>query len=179
MKLEADAPIAFPRPLVYSSYRDRLTELVPHLPNVKSIEVLEREDKPGGVEGVIRMLNLWRAQGDIPKVAQTVIKPEMLAWKDHARWNQNDWTCEWRVETQMFTENVKCGGTNRFVERGNETVLQIRGNLEVDLSGIRGVPKFLAGTIAPVVEKFIVALLTPNLVNVSKGLEAFLKSQAK
>jgi hypothetical protein len=179
MKLEADARIPFPRTLVFSTYRDRLPQLVPHLPNIKEIAVLEREERPGGTEGVTRMLNLWKASAEIPKVAQAVIKPEALAWKDHARWNQNEWTCDWRVETQMFTENVRCGGRNHFVEQGESTILEIRGELEIDLAGIRGVPKFLAGTIAPVVEKFIVALLTPNLVSVSKGLEAFLRSEAK
>lgn len=178
MKIDADARISFPRDLVFSTYRDRLPELVPHLPNVKSIQVLEREDGPGGQAGVTRILNLWRAEGDIPKVAQSVIKPEMLEWKDHARWDQNAWTCEWRVETSMFTQQVNCSGKNHFIERDGQTLLEIRGNLEIDLKSFPGVPRFLAGTIAPVVEKFIVTLLTPNLVSVSKGLEAFLQQNA-
>src|SRR5437773_1440734 len=99
MKLEGDARIVFPRPLVFATYRDRLPELVPYLPNIREIKVLEREEKPGGQEGHLRLLNLWRASADIPKVAQAVLKPEALAWKDHAHWNENDWTCEWRVET--------------------------------------------------------------------------------
>lgn len=178
MKIEADARIAFPRDLVFSTYRDKLVELVPHLPNVRSIQVKMSEDAPGGQAGQTRKLNLWRAEGDVPKVAQAVIKPEMLAWDDHALWNQNDWTCEWRVEPHFFKENIRCRGKNQFIEQGQETVLQIRGQLDIDLKGVKGVPSFLAGTVAPVIEKFIVALLTPNLTSVSKGLEAYLKSQA-
>ena len=78
MKLEAVATLSFPRPLVFSTYRDRLPQLVPHLPNVEKIEVLEREEAPGGEAGVVRLLNLWFAKADVPKVAQSVIKPEML-----------------------------------------------------------------------------------------------------
>ncbi|MBI2377135.1 MAG: hypothetical protein HYV07_24250 [Deltaproteobacteria bacterium] len=178
MRIEADARIAFPRELVFSTYRDRLPNLVPHLPNVKEIEVLEREDAAKG-PGTTRLLNVWHAQGEIPKVAQTVIKPEMLNWKDYALWNQNDWTCEWRVETKIFTENVSCKGKNQFIEKDGATILQIRGELDIDLRGIRGVPKFLAGTVAPVVEKFIVGLLTPNLLSVSDGLAKFLEAEAK
>jgi hypothetical protein len=177
VKIEADATLSFPRALVFTTYRDKLPELVPHLPNVRSIEVLEREEAPGGAAGVIRLLNLWKAKADIPKVAQGVIKPEMLEWRDFARWDENAWTCEWRVETAMMTESVRCGGKNRFIDLGETTRLEIRGDLDVDLKTVPGVPKFLAGTIAPVVEKFIVALLTPNLVNVSKGVEAFLKAR--
>jgi hypothetical protein len=179
MKLEADARISFPRELVFKTYRDRLPELVPHLPDVQSIKVLEREEAPGGKTGVTRLLNLWIGKAEIPKLAQAVIKPEMLQWDDYAVWDQNDWTCEWRVATKMFTESVKCGGKNRFIDEGATTKLEIRGNLEIDLKGVPGVPKFLAGSVAPVVEKLIVTLLTPNLLSVSKGLEAFLKSQPK
>lgn len=178
MKLEADARIAFPRELAFSTYRDRLPQLVPHLPNIRSIEVISREDAPGGQAGVVKLHNVWRAQGDIPKVAQAILKPEMLAWDDYAVWNENDWTTEWKTVTKMFTENVKCGGKNRYVPDGDGVILQIRGDLEVDLKGIPGVPRFLASTIAPAVEKFIIALLTPNLLSVSKGLEAFLKEEA-
>lgn len=179
MKIEADARIAFPRDLVFSTYRDRLPDLVPHLPNIRAIEVLEREDQPGGEAGVARLLNLWRAEGDIPKVAQAIIKPEMVAWDDHARWNQNEWTCEWRVVPKFFTDNVRCQGKNQFIDEGDGMVLKIRGDLDIDLKGVKGIPRFIpVSRIAPVIEKFIVALLTPNLLSVSKGLEAFLKAEA-
>jgi hypothetical protein len=179
VKLEADSRISFPRELVFRTYRDRLPELVPHLPNVKAITVQKREDAPGGQAGVTKLLNLWEAKGDIPKPAQTVIKPEMLAWLDHATWNQNDWTVEWRVETRMFTDAIKCSGKNRYVELdANSVRLEIRGDLSVDLKSVPGVPRLLAGTIAPIVEKFVIALLTPNLVSVAKGLEAFLRAEA-
>ena len=172
MKIKADAKLSYPRDVVFASYRDKLVELVPHLPNIKAIEVKNREDN----EGVTRMLNIWHAKGDIPKVAQSIIKPEMVCWEDHAKWNQDDWTCEWKVVPKFFTKNVTCSGKNHFVEQGDETVLQIRGELEIDAKGIPGVPRLLAGRIAPVIEKFIVGLLTPNLLTVSDGLVKYLDS---
>ncbi len=179
MKIEADSRVTFPRELVFSTYRDRLPELVPFLPNITAIDVKEREDAPGGEEGISRLLNLWRAEGEIPKVATALIKPEMVAWLDHARWDANEWTCEWRVEPKFFTDNVQCQGKNRFVADGDTTVLELRGNLDIDLKGVKGVPSFLAKRIAPQVEKFIVALLTPNLIRVSDGLQGFLTAEAK
>jgi hypothetical protein len=177
MKIEANATLSFPRELVFATYRDGLVELVPHLPNIRAIEVLEREDNAAGETGVTRLLNLWRAEGDIPKLAQSIIKPDMVAWDDHAVWNENDWTCEWKVVPKFFTNNIRCQGKNQFVSDGDKTTLQIRGELDIDAKGIPGVPRLLARKIAPVIEKFIVALLTPNLVTVSQGLEKYLQAQ--
>lgn len=175
MKLEADARIAFPRELVFSTYRDRLPELVPHLPNIRSIKVVSRDDD--GAKS--KLLNDWDGEGEIPKVAQSILKPEMLGWLDHAEWDQDAWTCDWRTETRMFTKNVTCHGHNTYVEDGPEaTILQIRGVLEMDLKGIPGVPRFLASKVAPHVEKFVISLLKPNLLSVADGLQAFLKAEA-
>ena len=176
MKLEADARIAFPRPVVYSAYRDRLPEMLPYLPDIKAITVKSREELEGGIT---KMLNLWEAQSEVPKVAQRIITPDMMAWDDHATWNQNDWTCDWQIKTRLFTDNVNCGGHNEYVEDGDGTILKIRGNLDVDLKGIPGVPSFLAGTVKPHIEKFIVDLLTPNLVSIADGLEKFLQETSK
>lgn len=177
MKIQADAKVAYPRELCFRTYRDRLPELVPHLPNVKAITVLEREDAPGGEEHKTRLLNEWRAVSEIPKLASAVLKPEMLAWHDHALWNEADWTCEWRVETHFFKDRVSCRGKNQFVDHGDSCTLQIRGDLDIDLKGLPGVPKLVAGKVGSVVEKFVVALLTPNLTSVSGGLSAFLREQ--
>ena len=178
MELKADAQIPFNRPLVYETYRDRLPELVPYLPDIASIVVESREDGVDGVPGKSRFVNRWKAKGeDVPKVAQAVIKPEMLAWLDHALWDQDAWKCDWRIETQMFTENIRCRGSSVYEERDGGTMLRIRGDLDVSLSGIPGVPRFLASRVAPHVEKYIVQLLTPNLLAVATGLEQFLKEQ--
>ena len=59
MKLEADARIAFPRELVFSTYRDRLPQLVPFLPDVKSIVVQERTDAPDGTDGSTVLEYCW------------------------------------------------------------------------------------------------------------------------
>lgn len=172
MKLHADARIAFPRPVVFSAYRDRLPEMLPYLPDIKKITVESREDLDGGIS---KLHNVWEAASEVPKIAQRIITPDMLAWNDFAEWNENDWTCDWNIKTRLFTDNVSCGGRNEYLEDGDGTLLKIRGELDVNLKGIPGVPSFLAGTVAPHVEKFIVDLLTPNLISIAGGLERFLQ----
>lgn len=174
MKLEADAKIPFSQELVFTTYRDRLPELVPYLPDIKRITVKSRDD-----EGVItKILNEWEASTEIPKVAQSIVKPEMLEWLDHATWNADDKTVEWRIETKMFTQNVRCQGKNTVIADGDHAIFRLRGDLEVDLKGIPGVPRFLAGKVTPHVEKFVVQLLTPNLLAVASGVEQFLTAEA-
>lgn len=177
MKLEADARIAFPRDVVWGAYRDRLPELVPHLPNVRRITVESREDAVGGDPDRVDLVNIWEANADIPKIISGIVKPDALAWVDRASWDQGAWTCDWRIEPRVFTNNVRCGGRNTYREEGDITVLEIRGELEVDPSGIPGVPRMLAGKVAPAVEKFVVNLIRPNLLSVAEGLERFLREE--
>ena len=177
MKIHADARVSYPRERAFSTYRDELPLLVPYLPNVKKIDVQETEDAPGGQDNCIRKLNIWHANADIPKLAQAVIKPDMLSWEDHALWDGENWTCEWRVKTHFFSERVTCKGKNKFLEQGGETILQIRGDLDIDFTGLPGVPRLISKKVSSVLERFVVALLTPNLTSVSDGLNHYLKSK--
>ncbi len=170
MRIVADDRVPFPREVVYRTYRDRLVELVPFLPNVREIEVRERKDE----DDAVRLVNVWHAKAEIPAVARSVLRPEMLAWTDRAVWREAEWTTEWRIETHAFTEAVTCAGRNEFVAQGDATVIRIRGDLRIDLRQVRAVPRLLAGTIGPVVEKFVVAMITPNLSKVSRGIEKLL-----
>ncbi|MEO1232817.1 MAG: DUF2505 family protein [Myxococcota bacterium] len=179
MKLEADAHIPFPRETVFTTYRDRLPELVPYLPNVRSVEVTSKETDVGGNSARVDLVNLWRANADVPKVLQAFVSPEALAWIDRAEWDAEGFRCHYRIEPKVFTDNVRCEGTNTYREDGAGTVLEMRGELTVDARGIPGVPRLLAGTISPAVEKFVVSLIRPNLLSVAEGLERFLQDEAR
>jgi hypothetical protein len=173
MKVEADTFVDFPRELVFRTYRDRLTELVPHLPNVKRITVESRSDEGD----VVKLVNRWEANAEVPKMARSVVKPEMMVWLDYATWDENAWTCDWRIEHATFARQVHCQGRNHYVAEGDRTRLEIRGEISVDATRIPGVPRMLAGTLAPVIERFIVQTIRPNLVSTADGVQAFLKSE--
>lgn len=175
MELSADATMPFPRSLVYAAYRDDMLNLVPYLPNIRRIEVRKREQ-----EGtLVRLLNIWHGGGEIPKVARAFISDNMLSWTDHALWVEDDYYCDWRIETHSFVEAVTCGGRNRFVEVDGGTRLEIRGKLEIDATKIHGVPRFLSGKVGRMVEEFLVAKIQPNLVEVSQGLRRYLEDGRK
>lgn len=176
MDLRADAQIAFPREKVFTVYRDDILKVVPYMTNVQSIEVRSRkEDGP-----VVEFVNEWRGGGEIPAAVRAVLSEAMLSWTDYAKWNRDELTCDWRIETHALTEAVRCVGQNRFVEDGaGKTRLEIRGKFDVDATKIRGVPRFLAGKIGRTVEEFMVSKIQSNLVETAKSLTKYLEDTSK
>jgi hypothetical protein len=173
MLVESDAFLSFPRALVFSTYRDRLPELVPYLPNVRSIQTQSRHEDGDKVE----LANLWQGSGDdIPAIARGVLKPEMLSWIDRACWTESDHTCRWRIESPVLKDSIQCHGTTTFTEDGSRTRVRITGDLSVNAKGIPFIPKLLASKIVPVVERYIVSAIRPNLTSVAGGVDAFLQA---
>ncbi|MCK6591727.1 MAG: hypothetical protein HUU21_21100 [Polyangiaceae bacterium] len=174
MDIKADVTLAFPLDRVFSAYRDRLSEVTEHLPNIRRIQVLSRED----AGDVVHLVNEWTGGGDIPKAALAVLKESMLRWTDYATWTTSTRSVAWRTEVGAFPGVVKSSGTNRFVEVPSGTRLEIRGTLVCDAAKLPGVPRLLAGGINPVVEKFLVGQVSVNSVEVAKALGKLLERDA-
>jgi hypothetical protein len=171
MEIKSESRIAYPLDVVWHAYRDRLPEVAAYIPDIKAIVVHKRLD-----DGKItRLHNEWISEKEVPAFAQKFLRPDMLRWDDYATWDESMHACDWRIKTRAFTDAVTCGGRNLFVADGpNATRVILSGDLKIDLKEIPGVPKILAGTIAPQVEKFIVSLITPNLQKVNESLGKFL-----
>jgi hypothetical protein len=175
MDIRCDATIPFPRPVVFAAYRDRLTELVPFLPNIRGIHVESRQD-----EGkVARLVNVWHGGGEIPTIARAVLSENVLSWHDHATWLEESWTCQWRVEPHAFKEAVTSSGVNTYLETGGQTRLEIRGGMTIEGAKLPGVPRLIAGKVGQAVEEFMVKMISKNLLDVSAGLTRFLQERQR
>jgi hypothetical protein len=175
MDIRADAPIPFPRDLVFATYRDDMAKVVSYLPNVRSIQVTSRKENGA----VVEMVNEWRGGGDIPAAIRAVLSESALAWTDYASWDSSTFRCDWRTQTHSFSDALVCRGSNLFAAEGNATRLEIRGSLELDPKKIRGVPSFLAGKVGKAVEEFLVGKISSNLLETAKGLSKYLEEQGK
>jgi hypothetical protein len=173
MELRADANIPFARPVVFQAYRDKLVDMLPYLPNVRAIEVRKREEDGS----VTKLLNFWKGGGDIPAAARAFVSEGMLSWLDYATWNEAEFTCEWKIEPQAFTEAITCVGKNRFLEDGGKTKLEIRGEISIDPKKLKGIPGFLSGKVAKAVEELLISKIKPNLVSTADGLTKYLESR--
>jgi hypothetical protein len=174
MIISADTCIPFPRALVYATYRDKLVELVPYMPNVRNITAKSRRDEGEKVYCV----NEWDGGGEIPLAARAILSKDMLSWTEYDTWNESQFTLEWRIETHAFTEAVCCTGKNRFIEDNSNTVIESRGELRINPNQIKGVPHFLAGGVAHIVEDFLGKKIEPNLLQMSEGVCHYLETEA-
>ena len=174
MEINASSIIHHSRERVFLAYRDELPAVAKYLANIAQVNVLSRKESPGKVS----LHNEWVGKGEIPKVAQGLVKPDMLKWDDYAEWDEARQLCEWSIKIRVFSENFKCSGSNRFLVEGpNRTRVNLVGTLDVSLRDIPGVPRILASTIAPQVEKFIVTLIKPNLEQVNDAIGKYLDAQ--
>lgn len=171
MLINADVSLPFPRALVYPTYRDKLVELLPYIPNVRSVEIKSRCEENEQVYSV----NLWRGGGKIPIVVRGILGEGMLSWTEYNTWNESDFTLEWRIETHAFTEAVFCEGKNIFVENNGTTIIKTRGELKIDPQKIEGFSPSLKGQIAKTVENFLGKKIVPNLIEMSEGVNHYLK----
>jgi hypothetical protein len=174
MLISADVRLPFPRSLVYTTYRDKLAEVVPYLHNVRGIEVKSRQEK----DGLIYLTNEWHGGGEIPAAARAVLSDAMLSWTDFATWNEANFSTDWRIQTHAFTEAVHCRGKNLFLPDGNGTLIQSRGELRIDTNQIHGVPHFLAGMVAGMVEDFLSKKIAPNLQQFGEAVCRYLENSA-
>lgn len=171
MLISAQSVIRHSRERVYRAYRDELPSIARYMDSIKEINVLQSEPRPGG----LKLHNEWVGKAEIPKVVQKIVHPDMVRWDDFADWDDAAWMCSWHLKIRVFSDNFRCSGTNRFEAVGpNATRVNLAGTLDIHLKDIPGVPRLLAGPLAPQVEKFIVALIRPNLESVNVSLERYL-----
>jgi hypothetical protein len=174
-KISVNDTVAYPRELVFTTFRDDLDKLDDYLPDIESITTQSRDDVD---EDTTKVVRLWKARDeDIPTLASKFIKPEMLQWTDHATWHEDEWTCDWEMEVGFLTDAITAKGTNRYIDKGDKVEIIIDGTLEVDAKQIPGVPRMLAGKVGSAVEKFVVKMITPNLKEVNRGVERYLATQ--
>ena len=134
----------------------------------------------GDVSSTIKLLNRWKGGGEIPGVVRKFLSEDLLEWDDHATWYGDKFTCDWRTVVPAFKDAVESSGHNRYDEIGpNLTRLTIAGDLKVDAGKVRGVPRFLGGTIGPAIEAFLVNSIKPNLISVAKGVSEYIRANPR
>lgn len=175
MDLRADARIPFRPALVFAACRDDMPELLPFLPSIRSIEIRARQERGQVVENVID----WCSGRDLPAPLRAMIGPSLLSWTDYASWYADTLSCDWRTETHAFPTAVRCEARDRFLEDGGaeQTLLEIRGVLEVDARKIAAVPGFLAASVGRAMERFLVGKIQSDLSKTAEGLARLLEQK--
>jgi hypothetical protein len=171
MLISAKAHVPFPRDLVYTTYRDKLIDLVPYMPNVRRIEIKSRQQEGD----LTHFVNEWHGGGEIPQAARALLSEDLLSWVDRATWNETKFTTNWRIETHAFTEAVFCAGKNRFIESDGGTTIESLGELTIDPKKIKGMLPMLTGMVAQLVEDVLSKRIEPNLLQMGEGVQRYLE----
>lgn len=165
--------IRHPREQVYQVLRDRLVDLIPYLPNVESVKVVERTEV---APGKLKVVNHWQGKPtSAPKVVQPFITAEMSRWNDYAEWDDATHTCKWRFEMPTVASLFTCGGTNYFeATQDGGMLVRLTGTLTLYPEKVPGIPKFIAKGIAGPLEKWVLDLVSPNLRELPEAVGRFL-----
>ncbi len=174
MKIDYDQVITHPVDAVWPVLRDNMASLIPLLPSVACIEEVERRREDDQMHLVLD----WQASAvSAPKLVRPFFQPEMARWRDYASWNDATKEVHWRFETRSFDDLFSCAGVNYFTKVGAGTRIHITGELEVYPDRVPGVPRILAGRARPMIESFIVGMITPNLADLPGAVQRFLDQQ--
>lgn len=179
MKFNKSNKVSHPATAVLDLMINRMEEIVPFLPNVEGIELREREEL---ADGRIRIVRHWQgAASNVPSALRPFVSAEMLGWIDTALWSPSAYKVDWAMSTSL-SAFYECSGTNYFepYPKQEETATRVRvtGELTIFPDKLPGIPSFLGSRLAPQVEKFVVALLTPNMEDLAKGLQAYFDGKA-
>lgn len=167
-----------PLEIVWSTIRDHIADLVPYLDDVAAIETQHRDEDE---QGAINLVNLWRADVAIPKVASGIIDPDKLTWLDYASWQPEQYLCQWRIEPGFFSEQIKCEGSTRYEPAigGRGTRITFEGDITIVPGELPGVPGFMQKSVASTIESFVTSLIPKNFRKVTDALSVQLISEAE
>ncbi len=173
MLIRTNACVPFARPLVYATFRDRLVELVPYLPSVKSIQLKSRQEK----DDIIEIVNEWQGKSNIPQLVRPWLSEDLLKWTEYNIWNGSDFSLDWKISTHVFTDAVHCSGKNNFRIQGGATLIESEGKLEIEPKLLRGIPLMMRGSVASIVEQILSRQIEPNLLLLSQGVSEYLNTK--
>lgn len=176
MRISVDSEIGHPRAQVYETYRDRLPEVAGRMPDVAAIIERSRE---AGSEGP-RVHNEWVSRSELPRFVRPFVSSDILRWDDYAQWCDADFSGTFDVRLRVFTDQVTWRGHNRFLApTPGTTTVRVEGRIDIDLASVPGVPRWLAGTLGPRIERYVARVMTENLHQMNASVERHLAEQQR
>jgi hypothetical protein len=93
--------------------RDHLTEFASCIADIQQVREIARTTEP---DGVVRIVNEWRASQQIPAAIRTMLKIDDISWIDRNSWDPATDTCSWSVEPKFLSGHIVCSGNTAFAE---------------------------------------------------------------
>ncbi len=137
------------------------------LPNVTDVKLTHFTEYPDGRQDIEFT---YCAHGQIPPIAQKVLKPEMLTWREVSKWDPNTMVYSFEIIPFFLKKLFFCKGKWTYTEKRNKVVLEMKGQLN-----------FKVPIVGPIIEKAIFKELVNNqaelYANHIKKLEALARAE--
>ena len=145
--------------------------IVDYVPNVERLETLERVPIDGGRE---RGLYEFHASSPLPRVLQSIIRPEMLSWKQTLIYDPGRMRIEWTVHPFFFPNHIHCSGATDFIDTsGGRSRVHVTGRFRIDTLPIPAFPNAFLTRASAMLESAAGKLIEPNLKQFYRAIKKF------
>lgn len=119
-----------PRQELWTIMRDHLVAFGGRIADIEDVRQLSRTPD---VDGVVRIVNAWRARQQVPPAIRSMLQIDELSWIERTSWNEAASACDWTIEPSFLGEQIMCSGTTTFAVAmgGRGTRVSFTGELDV------------------------------------------------
>ena len=158
-----------PVDIAYTTARDGIYSLAAFLPNIVSIEPVERKT----VGDRTYIVNKIQGRSIIPDIIDEIIKVSDLAWLDNNEWLDKEYACNWFYEPFVFKEYIRVNGRTDMSTDGTLTTMRVTGDIHVNFLNYPLVPAGLKDKINDDITKVLRTLIGSNYTALIKGIEQY------
>ncbi len=176
MNLSSSDTINAPVDQVYRLIRDEMPKVAEFIPDISRIKKISEDKIPG--TNKTKIINHWFSSIELPSLLKAFITEDLLSWKDVATWDDEAKRVDFFLEPFIASTLFTASGNNVFTAKGeNSTLMTVTFDVELYPENIPGLPRFIAAKAKPAVESLLKKILYPNMTNLAKGLNEYIKSQ--
>ena len=145
----------------WQSLHQDLSLMPADLPHVRHIRELTRESGPGGPA---RIDFAWGIEHTVvPAVARPFLRDLLDEVRSDTHWHHQARRVEFLFYSEALRELFNCHGEFVLDAQGASTRMRFTGDLDISPQALPGVPKLLARTIMPAVERVVRDSISPPL----------------
>jgi hypothetical protein len=155
----------------YSAATMEYPGIIAYVPNLQSLVTLERETLEDGRE---RGLYEFRAKSPLPPVLASIIRPEMLSWKQTLIYDPRLLSIDWTVHPAFFPNHIHCHGLTEFLDMApGRSRVRVTGEFWIDTLPIPAFPNAFLVKASALLEAVAGRLIEPNLRQFYRAIKKF------
>ena len=166
MRIEREEFLLHPADEVYPLVRDRIEELLPHLPGVESVEILSRQP---AAKGKTRVKSRWKLRP--PALLGRLLPAAAFVWEEEAVWNDKTYS----VESKIVGYGYQSRGKTVYEPASDYTRVRVEAEIEFRADSV-DIPKENLEKIVASAEEALREAIEPNMTALLEAIGARLST---